>query len=107
MHMSVPAGQSQTIRLRLTQTAQPAGEQEQAAVNGLASVPAASFLFGQAFDGHASGAPGGGRRLLRRHHASDAQSRRAQRHAAGVGRHALEQAILRLRCDTLARRTQQ
>ena len=50
MHMSVPAGQSQTIRLRLTQTAQPAGEQEQAAVNGLASVPAASFLFGQAFE---------------------------------------------------------
>ncbi len=49
MRMSVPAGQSQTIRLRLTQTARPAGEQEQAAVNGLASVPAASFLFGHAF----------------------------------------------------------
>ncbi|HEY7092804.1 MAG TPA: hypothetical protein VH393_06480 [Ktedonobacterales bacterium] len=49
MRMSIPAGQSQTIRLRLTQTAQPAGEQEQATVNGLASVPAASFLFGQAF----------------------------------------------------------
>jgi hypothetical protein len=51
IHMSVPAGQSRTIRLRLTQTARPTGEQEQAAVNGIASVPAASDLFGQSFAG--------------------------------------------------------
>ncbi|HEY7022242.1 MAG TPA: hypothetical protein VH349_14075 [Ktedonobacterales bacterium] len=51
VHMSVPAGESQTIRLRLTQTAQPAAEQEQAPVDGVASVPVVSELFGQSFAG--------------------------------------------------------
>jgi hypothetical protein len=49
-HVRVPAGQSQTIRLRLTQIAQPAAEQERGAVNGAAaSVPGVDHLFGQAF----------------------------------------------------------
>jgi hypothetical protein len=49
MRVSVPAGQSKKIRLRLTQTVQSEAEQEQGSANGLASAPAANFLFGQAF----------------------------------------------------------
>jgi hypothetical protein len=48
VHLHVPAGQSQTIRLRLTQIAQPA-ELEQDLPNLPADIPDASQLFGQAF----------------------------------------------------------
>jgi hypothetical protein len=49
VHLRVPAGQRQGIRLRLSQIAEPAAEREHVAGDGLASVPGASGLFGQAF----------------------------------------------------------
>ena len=67
--------------------------------NGNAAAP-----FGSRFDEVVPGAARRGRRVLRRRHPAVARRRRGQRHAAGPGRHALEQAVLPLRRRQVARR---
>ena len=52
----------------------------------------------------AGGAPGGCRRVLRRHHAARARRGHRRRHAPGAGRDAVEQAALLLRPRPLAAR---
>jgi hypothetical protein len=49
VHLRVPAGQSQTLRLRLTQIGGQVAEQDQDGANGRAGVLDASPLFGRAF----------------------------------------------------------
>jgi hypothetical protein len=49
VHLRVPAGQSQTVRLRLTQIAELAADQTQDGANGRSDVPDARYHFGQTF----------------------------------------------------------
>jgi len=49
VHLRVPAGQSQTVRLRLTQFAERAADEAQDGADGRSGVSDARYLFGQTF----------------------------------------------------------
>ncbi len=84
--LSLAAGASARVRLRLT---------DEPATSG-------NPLSGD-FD-HLRAAPGRGRRVLRRGHAGESLRRRAQRRAPGIRRHDLVQAVLQVRRPALAAR---
>ena len=93
--LTVAAGKSQTIRLRLTDVAPAA----LSAGNGKRPVP-----FGSQFDELFEARRNEADEFYRPITPPVAQRRRGQRHAAGPGRHAVEQAVLPLRRGQVAGR---
>ncbi len=95
-HVTIKPGESQVIRLRLSDR-RPDGVRsgQRPRRPRRSAAPSTDTLEAPAQ---------GGRRILRHRHPAFAQRRPGQRHAPGPGGHALEQAVLSLRRGQVARR---